>query len=80
MHSKIFLIWIDHSAMFSYYLRTEFRGFQNHVARKKLSQFIPQLWSNLFLNQTRKSYPYPFLKDKTSRSYPICFFHLMCEV
>lgn len=39
-------------------LSTKFRGFQNHVARKKLSQFIPWLWSNLFLNQARTSYPY----------------------
>lgn len=45
----------DHSTTFSYQRNTTFRGFQNHVARKKLSQLIPWLWSDLFVNRARKS-------------------------
>lgn len=70
----------DHSTKFSEHLSTKFRGFQKHVARRKLSQFIPWLWSNLFLNQATKSYAYHFLRDIISRSYSLCSFHLMCEV
>lgn len=46
-----------HSTTFSYQLSTTLGGFQNHVARKQLSQLIPRLWSDLFVNQARKSYP-----------------------
>lgn len=70
----------DHATAFSNHLSIKFGGFPTHVARKKLSQFSPWRWSNLFLNQAGTRYPYHFLKDKISRSCALCFFHLMCEV
>lgn len=70
----------DHATAFSNHLSIKFGGFPTHVARKKLSQFSSWRWSNLFLNQARMRYPYHFLRDKISRSYDLCFFHLMCEV